>query len=586
MQTEPIAVVGMGCRFPKSPDPDSFWDLIAGGADAITEIPADRWDAETFYNAARRTPGKMCTRWGGFLDDVESFDPLFFKIMPLEAGRIDPQHRLVLEVGWEALESAAIDPLKLAYSATGVFIGVSHCDHNALLYSDRTRIDGYNGPNTYYCFAANRLSHFLNLRGPSMAVDTACSSSLTAIHLACQSLRTGEIDLALAGGVNLNLTPDEFIALSFLGVLSQGNRSKTFDAEADGYVRGEGCGIVVLRRLKDALESRDSILGVIRGSTVNHNGLSNGITAPNGAAQEEVMRRALKSSGVDAAEVSHVEVMGTATALGDPIEMAALKAVYLAGRTASQCCWVTSVKPNIGHLEAASGAASLIKVMLSLKNETIPPHLHCPTPNPSLRLEGTPIAIPLSAQTWPRSGRKRLAAISAFGFGGSNAHLVLEEAPEYIDGAAVAGPQVFTMSAKSESALSELARRYSAFFRRNGSIRLNDVCCTTNTGRANFDYRLAVACENVEQLRSRLESFGATGSAPGLHSGKAVRSAAAVKVDANDASPEQIAHQYVAGHTIDWSGYYASRPARRIQLPTYPFQRRRCSFARAGAGTH
>ena len=432
MPGEAVAIVGMGCRFPKASSPDAFWDLLERGADAITEIPPERWDADALYSPVPRTPGKMSTRWGGFLEDVDGFDPTFFKIMPREAGRIDPQHRLVLEVAWEALESAGVDPAGLAYSQTGVFIGVSHSDHDRLLYSDHARIDGYNGPNTYHCFAANRLSYFLNVRGPSMAIDTACSSSLVAVHLACQSLISGESDLALAGGVNLNLTPEEFVALSFLGVLSSDNRSRTFDAAADGYVRGEGCGMLVLKRLADAIRSGDSVLAVIRGSAVNHNGLSNGITAPNGAAQEEVLRRALRVAGVDPRDVSYVEVMGTATALGDQIEVATLKTVYLAARSASQACWLGSVKPNIGHLEAASGAASLIKVVLSLQHRQIPPHVHCAQVNPNMGLADTPFFIPVVNQPWLSGTDRRLAAVSAFGFGGTNAHMILEEAPDAV----------------------------------------------------------------------------------------------------------------------------------------------------------
>jgi acyl transferase domain-containing protein len=240
MPGERIAIIGMGCRFPKASNPEAFWELLRGGADAITEVPRSRWDVDAFYHPVPRTSGKMCTRSGGFLEDVDGFDPRFFRIMPIEAGRIDPQHRLVLEVAWEALEDAGIDASSLAYSSTGVFIGVSQSDHERLLYRDPSRIDGYNGPNTRHCFAANRLSYFLNLRGPSMAVDTACSSALVAAHLACQSLRSGECDLALVGGVNLNLSPEEFIALSFLGVLSADGRCKTFDDRADGYGRGEG----------------------------------------------------------------------------------------------------------------------------------------------------------------------------------------------------------------------------------------------------------------------------------------------------------------------------------------------------------
>ena len=579
MRGEAVAIVGMGCRFPKASSPDAFWDLLERGADAITEIPPERWDADALYSPVPRTPGKMSTRWGGFLEDVDGFDPTFFKIMPREAGRIDPQHRLVLEVAWEALESAGVDPAGLAYTQTGVFIGVSHSDHDRLLYSDHARIDGYNGPNTYHCFAANRLSYFLNVRGPSMAIDTACSSSLVAVHLACQSLISGESDLALAGGVNLNLTPEEFVALSFLGVLSSDNRSRTFDAAADGYVRGEGCGMLVLKRLADAIRSGDSVLAVIRGSAVNHNGLSNGITAPNGAAQEEVLRRALRVAGVDPRDVSYVEVMGTATALGDQIEVATLKTVYLAARSASQACWLGSVKPNIGHLEAASGAASLIKVVLSLQHRQIPPHVHCAQVNPNMGLADTPFFIPVVNQPWLSGTDRRLAAVSAFGFGGTNAHMILEEAPDAVVETRARALHLLTLAAKTERALRDLVSRYVALTLKNPDLDLGDVCFTANTGRSHFDYRLAVLAAGTAELRDRLESFLATGGAPGLVTGKAARSFSNVQVRVEDATLEQMAGSYVQGSVIDWSGYYRDVPGRRIQLPTYPFQRQRCRLA-------
>jgi acyl transferase domain-containing protein len=577
-QASPIAIIGMGCRFPKASGPEAFWQLLASGADAITTVPPDRWNADELYSSTRRTAGKMCTRWGGFLEDVDAFDPGFFKIMPAEAARMDPQHRLVLEVAWEALESASLDPARLADSATGVFIGISHSDHDRMLYRDRTRIDGNNGPNTYHCFAANRLSYFLKLRGPSMAVDTACSSSLAAIHLACQSLNAGESDLALAGGVNLNLSPDEFIALSFLGVLSADNQSKTFDASAEGYVRSEGCGIVALKRMEDALQSGDPILAVIRGSALNHNGLSNGITAPSGLAQEEVLGRALRVAGIEPAEVSLVEVMGTATTMGDQIEVAALKNIYSKNRLPEQTCWLGSVKPNIGHLEAASGIASLLKAVLSLQHRTIPPHLHCREPNPRLRLEGTPFVIPEAKQVWTSSTGPRVAAVSSFGFGGANANLILEEAPPVQPSAPEDPPHLLTLSAKTEPALRDLALRYVDFLRRHASIDPGELCYTANTGRAHFDCRLAAVTGSVEELLDQLEGFRSAVIAPRLQTGMASRRNAALSVAIAKDRIEEAARASVSGHVIDWSAYYAEGRRRRLQLPNYPFQRRHCRF--------
>ncbi|MGZ9236091.1 MAG: beta-ketoacyl synthase N-terminal-like domain-containing protein, partial [Anaerolineales bacterium] len=324
---EPIAIVGLSCRFPKAPNPEAFWELLRNGVDAISEIPSDRWDVEEFYSSNASTPGKVTSRWGGFLDKVDLFDPQFFGISPREASRMDPQQRLLLEVSWEALENAFIPPQSLAGTRTGVFVGISSYDYSRLQFDDPERIDAYAGTGNAHSISANRLSYFYDLRGPSMAVDTACSSSLVAAHLACQSLRTGESDLALAGGVNVILTPELTITFSQARMLSPDGRCKTFDASADGYVRGEGCGVVVLKRLSDAVHDGDNILGLIRGSAVNQDGRSNGLTAPNGLAQQDVIRQALTNAGVEPHQIGYVEAHGTGTPLGDPIEIASLRAV-------------------------------------------------------------------------------------------------------------------------------------------------------------------------------------------------------------------------------------------------------------------
>ncbi len=579
MTNEPVAVVGLGCRFPLAPDPASFWSLLEGGVDAVTEIPADRWDAGALYDPTPRTPGKMSTKWGAFLENAHAFDPMFFRIMPIEAARIDPQHRLVLEVAWEALESAGIDPTGLAYSQTGVFVGLSHSDHDRLLYQDRTRIDGYNGPNTYHCFAANRLSFFLNVRGPSQAVDAACSSSLVAIHQACQSLRSGETDLALAGGVNLNLTPEEFIALSFLGVMAADGRCKSFDARADGFVRGEGCGIVVLKRLRDAEQARDNILGLIRGSAVNHDGLSNGITAPNGAAQEEVLRRALANAGVEPSRVSYIEAQGTGTALGDPIEAAAVRNVYGEGRDPGDTCVLGCVKTNIGHLEAASGMAGVAKVLLAFSRGVIPQNLHFRELNPRIRLDGARFVIPTEACPWEAGGERRVAAVSAFGFGGGNAHLILEEPPARAvpPGDDVKEPCVLTLSAKSAAALTALAGRYEAFLGRRPEAGVADVCHTTNVGRAHFKHRLAVVGSSHDDLRRGLAAFVSKKSTDGLYHGVA-RQEVETSPDEGSDSPDERAKAYVSGAAIDGASGRGARARRRVELPTYPFQRMKCRF--------
>ncbi|MEH2080432.1 MAG: polyketide synthase, partial [Nostoc sp.] len=373
---EPIAIIGIGCRFPGANNPESFWQLLRNGVDAITEVPKERWDIDALYDPKPATPEKMNTRWGGFLELVDQFEPSFFGISPREAEPMDPQQRLLLEVTWEALENAAIVPPKLAGSRTGVFIGICNADYHRLLYQNILRINGHSGTGTAFSIAANRLSYVLDLRGPSVAIDTACSSSLVAVHFACQSLQSGESNLCLVGGVNLILSPEPSITFSQAHMMSADGRCKTFDASADGYVRGEGCGMVVLKRLKDALQDKDNIQAIIKGSAVNQDGLSNGLTAPNGLSQQAVIREALENAGVAPVQISYVEAHGTATSLGDPIEVKSLKAVLMQNRQPDQLCWIGSVKTNIGHLEAAAGIAGLIKTVLSLQHKQIAPHLH------------------------------------------------------------------------------------------------------------------------------------------------------------------------------------------------------------------
>ena len=376
----PIAIVGIGCRFPGADSPDAFWQLLSGGTDSIRGVPLVRWRAE----------GDPATRWGGILDAVDGFDAEFFGISPREADLMDPQQRLLLEVAWEALEDAGIAADSLGGSRTGVFVGISGSDYSRLLASRSGSPDAYSGTGNAMSIAANRLSYFFDLRGPSWAVDTACSSSLVAVHQACRSLRAGECTVALAGGVNLLLSPDLTATFAHAGMLAPDGRCKTFDEAADGYVRGEGCGVVVLKRLADAHHAGDRILAVVRGTAVNQDGRSNGLTAPNGPAQQAVVRSALRDAHIVPTSVSYVEAHGTGTALGDPIEVNSLLEVLNAGRMSSQPCWIGSVKTNFGHLEAAAGIAGLIKVVLALRHQKIPPHLHLQKLNPLISLGGRP----------------------------------------------------------------------------------------------------------------------------------------------------------------------------------------------------
>ncbi len=521
---EPIAIIGIGCRFPNANNPESFWKLLRNGIDAIAQVPSYRWDVDAYYDPDPNTKGKMNTRWGGFLDCVDQFDPGFFGISPREAERMDPQQRLVLEIAWEALENAAIAPQRLAGSQTGVFIGIGNYDYGRFLCRDLSNINSHNAPGLTLSLAANRLSYLLDLHGPSMAIETACSSSLVAVHSACQSLRSGESNLVITGGVSLMLSPDMTITFSQTRMMAPDGRCKTFDASADGYVRGEGCGIVILKRLSDAILDKDRILAVIKGSAVNHDGLSNGITAPNGLAQQAVIRQALKNAGVAPAEISYIEAHGTGTALGDPIEIRALKAVLMQERSPQQLCGIGSVKTNIGHLEPAAGIAGLIKVVLSLQHGEIPPHLHLQQLNPHLGLEGTPFFIPRECQPWAKIGDSRLAGVSGFSFGGTNCHVILEVAPEQSRRVIERenSHHILTLSAKNETALKELAQGYADFLMSHPELSLADVCFTANTGRSHFSHRLAITAGSHQEFVHCLSNFTEGKKAFGLSSGKVI----------------------------------------------------------------
>jgi amino acid adenylation domain-containing protein len=517
-RVEPIAIVGMACRMPGGAnDPASFWELLRSGKDATREVPPGRFDMGAFYDGTRDTPGKSYTRRGGFLDDVEGFDAQFFGISPREATYLDPQQRLFLEACWEALEDAGQAPDRLVGSPTGVFVGVTNYDYcQSMMQRMRpAELDAYCLTSNASTFAAGRLSYWLGLQGPSLSVDTACSSSLVAVHLACQSLRSGECSMALAGGVNVLLSPEWFVVLSQAHMVAPDGRCKTFDKSANGYARGEGCGVVVLKRLSDALASHDRIYAVVRGSAVNQDGRSSGITVPNAQAQQSVIRQALRAARLEPSAVGYVETHGTGTPLGDPIEVRALSAVLGEGRPAGERLAIGSVKTNIGHLEPAAGVAGLIKTALALHHGELPPHLHLRELNPEISLEELPITIPTQVTPWPRNGHPRVAGVSSFGASGTNAHLILEAAPER---SRVTAPverplHLLTLSARSGEALAELARRYAGHLAAQPEVSLADACFTANHGRAHFNHRLAVVGGTVAQVKERLTAFAA-GSAP------------------------------------------------------------------------
>jgi acyl transferase domain-containing protein/acyl carrier protein len=591
---EPIAVVGMACRFPGASSPEAFWDLLAGGVDAVTEVPRTRWNADAFYDPDPAAPGKMATSRGAFIDGADLFDPQFFGIAPREAQSMDPQQRILLEVAWEALEHAGIAPTDLYGSATAVFVGITCFDHAMRLGREPSRFDAYAGTGSALNMAPGRVSYVLGLTGPSMAIDTACSSSLVGLHLACQSLRQRESNLALVGGVHLILSPEVMVSFSQARMLAADGRSKTFDASADGYSRGEGCGVVVLKRLADAVADRDRILGVIRGTAVNQDGPSGGLTVPNGAAQQQVIRRALEAAAIEPAAVGYVEAHGTGTSLGDPIEVEALAKVYGQGRSADAPLLVGAVKTNIGHLEPAAGMAGLIKLLLAFEHETIPRHLHFRTPNPHIPWRDLPVAVAAEPRTWPRSDRPRLAGLSAFGFSGTNAHVIVEEPPvTTATHASARKPHLLPVSAKSEQALKDLAARYAARLAQASDDDLASICYTAGAGRAHFPHRLVAVVSSRAEAQRALEAYAQGGEAPAVRSGKAGsteyrRDGAAVAARL-EAAYRQIAEDttgrpsaltdvgalYLEGITIDWARLYAPEPPPRVALPTYAFERQR-----------
>ena len=521
--TGPIAIVGVGCRFPGGvKDIDSYWEMLSQGKDSLREVPDQRWNLNYYYDSTPGKAGKMYARQGGFLSQIDRFDADFFGISPREALSLDPQQRLLLEVSWEALENAAL-PLKTIHEeTTGIFIGIGQNEYaQSLAQQGAENIDAYSGTGNGTCFSAGRISHILGTEGPSIAIDTACSSSLVSVHLASQSLRQGECDIALAGGVQLIISPNTHIFLSQAKALSPTGKCHTFSAEADGYVRGEGCGVIVLKRLEDALEKGDHILGVVKGSAVNHDGKSSGLTVPNGKSQTDVIKKALNNAGLKASDIGYIEAHGTGTALGDPVELEAI------GMTMDEeqrnSILVGSVKTNIGHLEAAAGIAGLIKVIASLEHQQIPAHLNFKNPNPYVDWNQLKIEIPKKLTLWPEIKGKRRAGISSFGLSGTNAHIILEEAVSEVLVAELTIPlrsnHIMVLSAKNNSALKEQAKNYLSLIEEDKDIQISDLAFTANTGRSHLSHRLALLGANRTEMQASLSTYLSEKTSPRWQSG-------------------------------------------------------------------
>jgi acyl transferase domain-containing protein/NADPH:quinone reductase-like Zn-dependent oxidoreductase len=509
LRLDPIAIVGMACRAPGGVrTPDALWQLLTLGKTTTQEIPADRFAAAPWYDADASAPGKIAATRGSFLDQIDQFDPEYFGIPPREVEQMDPQQRLALEVAMEAIDDAGVAHATLRGSRSGVYVACYHSDYARLVYDDVDALDTRSLTGTLHAVTANRISHFLDLRGPSLALDTACSSSLVAIHLACQSLRMGETDFALAGGVSVMITPELFVAMSKVGFMAPDGECKTFDAAADGFGRGEGCGMVALKRLSDAVADGDRVLGLIRGSVVNQDGRSTVLTAPNGQAQEAMLREALENAGLSPARICFVETHGTGTALGDPIEVEAL--VNVLGQADAAPCYLGSLKANIGHLEAGAGVMGLIKVVQVLRHGQVPAQPNFHQLSPHITLEGSRFRVPTALTPLPSADGPRLAAVSSFGVGGTNAHLIVEQAPVLPspDPAEAGAIWMLPLSARTPEGLRDLIGQWIERLAADDAS-IEDLCFTASLRRNHYPVRFAVAGRTKSELRERLQAFDA-----------------------------------------------------------------------------
>ncbi|MGI6668752.1 MAG: SDR family NAD(P)-dependent oxidoreductase [Acetivibrionales bacterium] len=607
-----IAIIGVSGRYPMASNLDEFWENLKAGKDCITEVPADRWDYSRYYSSDREEPGKMCSKWGGFIDDADKFDPLFFNISPREARVMDPQERLFMETVWHTIEDAGYTRARMGMYNTGVFVGVMYGQYQLYGAEDALVNKGFITESSYASIA-NRVSYFFNFKGPSIAIDTMCSSSITAIHLACSSIRRGECDIAIAGGVNLTIHPHKYLILSQGKFLSTDGRCRSFGDGGNGYVPGEGVGAVLLKPLKNAIADRDHIYAVIKGSAVNHGGKTNGYSVPNPNAQADVIAKALKSAGIDPEHISYIEAHGTGTSLGDPIEITGLVKAYGESTKKRQYCAIGSVKSNIGHLESAAGIAGLTKVILQMKHKMLVPSIHSEVLNPNIDFGDTPFYVQRGLTEWKqpaaaKNGKEtqiaRIAGISSFGAGGSNAHVILEEyiKPDSGTAGTEIGRQIIVISAKNRERLKEYAHKILKAlmkFDNNGvsieetgypeRITLEDIAYTLQIGREAMDERMALLAEDIAELKEKLRRFcegedeidgmylggtsvskrqGRNADGKGEEKGTLVASTVNEGLD-------NIARAWVDGGDVDWLSLHNGCVREPVSLPGYPFARER-----------
>ena len=593
---EKIAIVGMSCRYPKSADIDAFWETLRTGRDCVVEVPPERWgELAAWYHADPKHADTSYSKWAGLLDDADRFDPLFFGISPAEAELIDPQQRVFMEECWKAIESAGYAPSALSGSACGVYVGCANGDYTRVLGEAGMDHRGGAFMGTSGAILAARIAYFLNLNGPALAIDTACSSSLVAVHLACESIRRGENTMALAGGVNVLTTPYGHILTSQVGMPSRDGRCAAFDASANGIVFSEGCGVLLLKALSHAIRDNDEILGVIQASGSNQDGKTNGITAPSSNAQERLLRQVYARYGIDPARIGYVEAHGTATALGDPIEVNALTAVYGGSRRDDGRCLLGSVKSNIGHAGFAAGVASIVKVLLCLKHRKLVPSIHYRQPNPHIDFEASPFRVSTEYRDW-ESAAPRLAAVSSFGFSGTNAHVVIEEYVRPAPAPAAHGEILVPLSAKTREQLRQKVVDLLAFIAaQDVPPALDRLGATLRLGRDAMDHRLAVVADSVDTLVSSLEAWLEGRSRPmAVRQGQKSRGDELLSTFADDADMREVvarwighrqwgkvADLWVRGYEIDWRALHDGVPPMRMRLPTYPFARERCWAERA-----
>ena len=572
---EAIAIVGAACRFPGDADsPAAFWNLLNRAEEAIGPIPASRWEAADFYHPDPQAKGYTYMRKGGFIKDVDRFDAGFFKISPREAHSMDPQQRLLLQLSWQALEDAGIRPSTLQEKKAGVYMGIGQNDYAQLCaeYFRDMQVDAYYGSGNGHCFTPGRIAHLLDLRGPNLAVDTACSSSLVACSLAVEQLQSGQCHVALAGGVQLILSPLVTTYLSRAGALSPSDRCSAFGADANGFVRGEGAGLFVLKRLSDALRDGDHIYSLIRAVQVNHDGRSQGLTIPNARAQAGLLRDSILQAGIKKEEVAYIEAHGTGTELGDPIELQAIQEAY-AGTARTSPLWVGSAKSSIGHLEAAAGAVGLLKASLVLQKQQIPASLHASTRNPHFDWEQSQIDIPQAAISLPTGA---MAATSSFGLSGTNAHAILEAAPAPLAPMAEQAQYLLCLSSHEASLLDEHRKTVAAWLRETEDHSLAAVCYTANACREHFGHRLAVTGSSREALADALLQAA-------LHQSKTEEAFTPAPLTAQEAEPlltalQATAAAFCAGNSIDWAAHYAGNHTQKCSIPVRPFRKDRYWF--------